>query len=129
MHRSHSIYAADLRMQWVINELSCSDLREPISLQRLATKLNLSLSRFRHLFAQFVGVSPARYLKKMRLVRARHLLERRLLIVKEVAAAVGINDVSHFVRDYESVYGESPSESRRRGLPAILLGEQIKQEE
>src|SRR5437762_14326553 len=104
-------YSNKLRMQWAIHELSTSDLRNPLLLQRLASKLNLSLSRFRHLFTQFAGVSPSSELKQMRLARARYLLEHSLLTVKEVAAAVGINDVSHFVRDYKAAYGENPSES------------------
>jgi transcriptional regulator GlxA family with amidase domain len=126
MHTSHSICRKEPRIQWVINELSCSDLREPVSLQRLASKVNLSLSRLRHVFAQSTGVSLARYLKKMRLVRAQYLLEHSLLTVKEVAAAAGFNDASHFVRDYKAAYGESPSESRNRVLPAILFGERLK---
>jgi transcriptional regulator GlxA family with amidase domain len=114
------------RIQFVVNELSCRDLPNPICLRRIAKKINLSLSRFQHVFAQSTGVSPARYLKKMRLAQARYLLENSLLTVKQVAAAVGVNDLSHFTRDYRAAYGESPSESRRRRLPAILSREQLK---
>jgi transcriptional regulator GlxA family with amidase domain len=121
MEMRDAMYSNKLRMRWVIHELSCSDLRNPALLHRIANRVNLSLSRFRHLFTQFIGVSPSRYLKQMRLARARHLLENSLLTVKEVAAAVGVNDVSHFVRDYKEAYGENPSESRHRALPVILV--------
>jgi len=36
------------------------------------------------------------------------------LRVKEVMHKVGINDLSHFVRDYKKVFGESPSETQHR---------------
>ena len=34
------------------------------------------------------------------------------LRVKEVAASVGWNDVSHFVRDYKATYRQTPSQTR-----------------
>jgi hypothetical protein len=39
--------------------------------------------------------------------KAKELLETTFLSVKEVIAAVGISDLSHFVRDYKERYGES----------------------
>jgi transcriptional regulator GlxA family with amidase domain len=50
--------------------------------------------------------------------RAKALLEASFLEVKEVAAAVGFSDVSHFVRDYKLAHGERPSETRVRSKSA-----------
>lgn len=105
---------ADLRIRWLLTQLSQEDLRTHITVDRFAKRVRLSSSRFRHLFAQGAGVSFARYLKQKRLAEARYLMEDTLLSVKEVTAAVGINDVSHFVRDYKRLYGESPSDSRQK---------------
>jgi transcriptional regulator GlxA family with amidase domain len=41
-------------------------------------------------------------------------LEHSFNQVKEIAFTVGCADLSHFVRDYKLLFGESPSESRRR---------------
>jgi hypothetical protein len=41
--------------------------------------------------------------------RAKDLLESSFLSVKEIAYQVGLNDESHFVRDFKSTYGFSPA--------------------
>jgi len=41
--------------------------------------------------------------------RAKNLLESSFLSVKEIAYQVGLNDESHFVRDFKSTYGYSPA--------------------
>lgn len=46
--------------------------------------------------------------------RARDLLESSFLSVKEIAYQVGLNDESHFVRDFKSTYGFSPALYRSR---------------
>ena len=51
----------------------------------VAMTLNLSPSRFRHLFREELGVSPHHYLTWIRLHRARELLENSFLRVKEIA--------------------------------------------
>jgi transcriptional regulator GlxA family with amidase domain len=84
----------------------------PATVNEVATELNLSVSRFRHLFKQELKVSPTHYLKLARLEHARNLIASSFLRIKEVAALVGSNDVSHFVRDYKAQYGHTPSESR-----------------
>jgi AraC-like DNA-binding protein len=87
--------------------------RDPrASLESAALRVNLSASRFRHLFKEELGVSPVTYLRLVRLKQARSLLEGSFLRIKEVAAQVGMNDLSHFVRDYKALYGERPSQTR-----------------
>lgn len=83
-----------------------------VPITEIARLLNLSPSRFRHLFKTETGVSLRRYVKLYRLERAKDLLEHTFLRVKEISTAVGINDISHFVRDYKTVYGQTPSETR-----------------
>ena len=74
--------------------------------------LNLSHSRFRHLFRKELGISPAHYVRLIQMERARQLLLNSFLSVKEIAGVVGINDISHFVRDYKALYGQTPSQTR-----------------
>ena len=52
---------------------------------------------------------PIRYLRQLRMERAKELLESSFLSVKEIAFQVGLNDESHFVRDFKSTYGYSPA--------------------
>ena len=57
---------------------------------------------------------PIRYLRLLRMERAKDLLESSFLSVKEIAFQVGLNDESHFVRDFKSTYGFSPALYRSR---------------
>lgn len=36
------------------------------------------------------------------------------MTVKQIATGLGINDVSHFVRDFKKAYGMSPAQYRKR---------------
>ena len=93
-------------------------LHQPISIAELAANVNLSPSRLSHLFTQQVGMPPARYLHERRLARARVLLERTFLSVKQVMACVGINDPSHFARDFRRLHGVPPSQLRQHSWAA-----------
>lgn len=81
-------------------------------ISEIAVKLNLSTSRLSHLFKQELGFPPGSYSRRLRLARAKGLLETTLLSVKEITVEIGCNDVSHFVRDYKSFYGLTPSQTR-----------------
>jgi AraC family transcriptional regulator, arabinose operon regulatory protein len=84
----------------------------------LASAVNLSPSRFAYLFRRETGMPPARYLHTLRMERARLLLERTFLSVKEVMAYVGVNDPSHFSRDFRRYHGVPPTGIRDRGWVA-----------
>lgn len=84
-----------------------------LRLEEVAREVNLSGSRLRHLMRAELGVPVHRYLKRQRLIRARKLVESTFLTVKEIAATTGFEDVSHFLRDYKTAFGDSPSQARR----------------
>ena len=94
-----------------------SQMHLRITLPALAAETGLSVSRLSHLFKGHTGHAPAQYLKQFRMERARELLETSFLSVKEICAQVGMGDVSHFVRDFEKIYGLSPSRYRvKKGI-------------
>ena len=90
----------------------------------LAAAVSLSPSRFAYLFRRDTGVAPARYLHTLRMERARLLLERTFLSVKEVMAHVGVNDPSHFSRDFRRYHGVPPTGLRRRSWAALNCSSQ-----
>jgi len=85
------------------------DVRGELSLAEFAQSVNLSVWRLCHIFKSDVGMPPIRYLRLLRMERAKNLLESSFLSVKEIAYQVGLNDESHFVRDFKSTYGYSPA--------------------
>jgi AraC family transcriptional regulator, arabinose operon regulatory protein len=95
------------------------EFKAPLTVAALAQPLSLSPSRFAHLFAKEVGMSPMRYLHTQRMIQARLLLEQTLLSVKEVMVQVGCSDASHFARDFQRFHGLPPTQWRaavRAGL-------------
>lgn len=90
------------------------DVRGELSLGEFAQSVNLSVWRLCHIFKSDVGMPPIRYLRLLRMERAKGLLESSFLSVKEIAFQVGLNDESHFVRDFKSTYGFSPALYRSR---------------
>jgi transcriptional regulator GlxA family with amidase domain len=109
----------DPRITWAVAHLQVN-LAGPIAIAHLAAHVNLSPSRFRELFTRQVGIGPALYLQRLRLRRARLLIERTFLSVKEVMALVGYNDPSHFSRDFRRFHGITPSALRGVGVTTPL---------
>jgi PAS domain S-box-containing protein len=105
----------DRRVQQVIAFLD-QNLHGEISLEQMASVVNLSPSRFRHLFEEGTGQPPARYLRALRLRKARELLDTTFLSVKEIMLRVGMKNQSQFVRDFKKAYGLSPTAYRTRAL-------------
>ena len=86
----------------------------PLPVEEAAQIVNLSVSRLRHLIRQELGVPLHLYVKRLRLCRARELVAGTFLSMKEIMSAAGFTDISHFLRDYKTAFGETPSQTRRR---------------
>ena len=91
-----------------------TNLHRKITPIEIAQSVRLSPSRLRELFREQTGTSLTLYRRELRLERAKHLLETTFLSVKEVAATVGIQGLSHFVRDFERAYGLTPARYAER---------------
>ena len=111
--------APDPRITWIVDFMH-RHMAEPLTIATLAARVNLSRSRFADLFAAQTGVAPMRYLQRVRLRRARLLVERSFLSVKEVMALVGYNDPSHFARDFRREHGMAPTALRTAELTTPL---------
>jgi transcriptional regulator GlxA family with amidase domain len=96
----------------VILELISQDIRRQLIIREMATIVNLSPGRLAHLFKSEVGVSPQRYVNKVRLEKARELLASGMLSVKEIAAEIGFPNVSTLCRSFRVCYGTTPREYR-----------------
>jgi AraC family transcriptional regulator of arabinose operon len=89
-------------------------LDKSLSLPELADAVNLSASRFSHLFREQTGLPPLRYVHVLRMTHARVLLEETFLTVKQVMIEVGISDPSYFSRSFRRFHGLTASELRRQ---------------
>jgi len=94
-----------------------SHFQETIDRKTLAEMAGLSQSRFSHVFRTQTGTSPREMIRSLRIQLAKKLLTSSHLTIKEIAARVGSNDESHFVRDFETTAGMSPTQWRQAHYP------------
>lgn len=87
---------------------------EPLTVDALARRVAMSPSHFAHRFRTVARVSPMRYVKQVRLDRARHLMLREGLGASEAASEVGYASPSHFTRDFKAVFGAPPAAYAQR---------------
>jgi AraC-like DNA-binding protein/mannose-6-phosphate isomerase-like protein (cupin superfamily) len=85
---------------------------EPLSVPQLAAHLFLSPNRFSELFQREVGMSPATYIRRLRLERAQTLLRTTTLTNTEIAYQVGFRDSSQLSRAFRNVFHLTPTNYR-----------------
>ena len=91
-----------------------TNIQRDLSVEVMAEFVNLSSSRFRHLFKTEAGITPSQYLKLLRMRKARDLVENTSLNIKEIMCRIGVNDKRHFAKDFERTYGFTPTQYRMR---------------
>jgi transcriptional regulator GlxA family with amidase domain len=105
----------DQRVQKILI-LMRTDPTRGLTLDEMAKVVNLSPSRLYQVFKTEVGVPPTRYLRQLKMEKARELLETTFLSVKVIVAMIGVNDESHFVRDFKREYSVTPTQYRSQFL-------------
>jgi transcriptional regulator GlxA family with amidase domain len=95
-----------------VMELMEVNLHRRMGISELSRAVNLSPWRLCHLFKSEIGTPPLKYLKALRMERAKMLVSSTFLSIKEIMNTVGISDESHFVKDFRRAYGLTPSQYR-----------------
>lgn len=83
-----------------------------VSLQEIASQMNLSYTTFRKKFKKYSGISPARYLNELRMDKARELLAETALSVKEIAYQLQYSSSNQFSTMFKKQVGLSPQQFR-----------------
>lgn len=99
------------RVQAVIERMYDS-LGERLSVEALASWCRFSVGYFSHLFRTVTGLSPHAYIARLRIERAKSLLDGTDLSVLEIALAVGYDDQNYFSRFFKEKTGMSPTAYR-----------------
>lgn len=86
---------------------------QKISLDQIAHNMYLSPVYISKIFKEKTGDSPINYLIRIRLARAKELLDKDAGSIKAIAAAVGYEDVYHFSKLFKKYYGISPMNYRK----------------
>ena len=97
-----------------ISELDENEVKDGLLLERLARTVNLSPSRLRALIKAETGLTLKQHLKQLRLEKAMKMVETTYLTINQILVEVGVNDPSHFLKDFKRAYGVTPTEYRKR---------------
>jgi len=94
-----------------------SNLKRPLSRDRLARRAGISLRQLERSFRSQLGRGVHEHYLLLRLGRARQLLRETSRSILEVALATGFNSASQFSRAFRRAFDISPRAVRSRKLP------------
>ncbi|HHW00185.1 MAG TPA: response regulator [Clostridiaceae bacterium] len=86
---------------------------EKISLSDIAAIVNLNETYLCKIFRENTGKSIVSYINEVKMTKAYELLASGDILVKEAAAAVGIDDQFYFNRLFKKYFGITPKEVRK----------------
>ncbi len=88
-------------------------IRDDLSVERLADVAHMSVRQFGRVFAEAIGVTPAKAIERLRIETARPLVEDGHQTFDEIARSCGFGDADRMLRSFVRVVGRTPNELRR----------------
>lgn len=92
------------------------NLEEPLTLEEVASRVEVSVRQLQRLFEQELNATPRQWYLQLRTKRARRLLAETDLTVLAVGVACGFSSSSSFARTFRAHYGCSPRQVREKGI-------------
>lgn len=92
--------------------------REPLTAYGMAKRVNLSTSRFVHLFREEAGAPFSVRLREIRMAHAQRLLAGTRFDMASVAAECGFANQNYFATVFRAAIGLTPTAYRKRNRPA-----------
>jgi transcriptional regulator GlxA family with amidase domain len=87
---------------------------QPLRVDDLAVRSQMSASTFRQHFRALTGVTPVQFQKQLRLQQARQLMLTQTLDAGTAAVRVGYESASQFSREYRRLFGAPPHQDIKR---------------
>ncbi len=99
--------------------LMAENVCQELSLQEIASQLNMSYTSFRKKFKQYSGISPAKYLNELRMMKGRELLTESTFSVKEIAFMLQYSSANQFSTMFKKLTGQTPQQVRHREISSV----------
>jgi AraC-like DNA-binding protein len=93
---------------------------KPLSLNDIASAVNLSVSHFASIFKKNTGFSIIEYFNHLKTQKACQYLQFTDLRVNEIADRLGIEDPYYFSRMFTKIVGSSPNKYRSRRKTLVI---------
>lgn len=97
-----------------------ANLPGQLTLAEISIECGLSPSYFAKAFKVSTGVTPHRWMARLRIAKAADLLKSSNLTLAEVAAKCGFADQAHFTRAFGEAKGVTPSAWRKESQPLLF---------
>jgi transcriptional regulator GlxA family with amidase domain len=102
--------AAILKVQqWLWSQRECA-----VSVADIANYACLEPRTFLRRFTKATGMKPSEYQQRLRITRAREMLEFSKRSIDDIASNIGYDDAGGFRRVFQKIVGLTPSDYRRR---------------
>ncbi|MFK4439014.1 AraC family transcriptional regulator [Paenibacillus sp. RC21] len=85
---------------------------EPITVTDLARKFNYNKDYISRLFKQNTGMRPLEFIHSIRINKAKELISRTDMSIKQVAEEAGYTDEKYFMRMFKKIVNMTPSQYR-----------------
>ena len=110
----HKMFLEDNKESKIAKSLKTihDNFNKSLDIPSLAKNEDMSVSSFHNHFKKITTYSPLQYIKKMRLTKAKDLIEKENYQVNNTAYAVGYESISQFSRDFKNYYGYPPKEAK-----------------
>jgi AraC family transcriptional regulator len=83
-----------------------------VEIKAIASRHHMDPYAFIRLFKKQTGTTPYEYLLRLRIMRARYLLEETSLSVNEISDRIGFNNVNNFIRKFKNLTAMTPLKYR-----------------
>ena len=93
-------------------EIIDQQFQEEVSLRTIAGMVNVSASHFSEVFKKATGMNFVEYVARVRVEKARNMLQNPNARISEVAFEVGFQSLSQFNRAFKRYSGVTPSAAR-----------------
>ena len=108
------------RRSWLFDkakEYLGNNYQHPIALEDIANELNVSTYHLSHIFSRESDFSLFEFLTRIRMQKARSLLEEGLMTVSQVAYSVGFKNSNYFSKVFHRYFGFPPNRIYKQKVP------------
>jgi YesN/AraC family two-component response regulator len=91
-----------------------NEYRDPINLQIVAERLNVSSNYLSAVFKQELKIGFIEFLIEFRMMKAKELMKDPTLKIQTIGSMVGYGDQNYFARAFRKRFGVSPTEYREK---------------
>jgi signal transduction histidine kinase/ligand-binding sensor domain-containing protein/DNA-binding response OmpR family regulator len=89
------------------------------SVVELAAEMNMSKATLYRKVTGITSQNPSQFIRTIRLKKAAYLLKTSDYNVSEVVYMVGLNDIKHFRKSFQKLFGKNPTEFKTQAPEAI----------